>query len=456
MSSFRPARPVSSLSKTSTNLTATIDDLALIFTSETPSLEPSSHLTCCCQEECENYQAWQAMKLRVDNQLTLSASVGHALLQRYYQLKENQSFLKSNEEDSDTQITELLRAKHSLEKQFNQALANSEANESSLESLHQELEEAHATIDRLLISNTKYVDLEGRLEKVSRERDDIQQERDFESQRARSAESRLVTTKDKIEKLHLEVQRLKDELKQKSALKMESTSSVVQTAKSQARTLYHKLGSSSTIESVKLTQSLEALSRHNDSLKQHNKELEILLAESREELNSLRQEVEERQVNTPMRPTLESKEIQERKELSGSHLERDSSLIDTTHVAVESKIEHHSRVNVRSQVSLKTTKSTRVISSQLFFLVGMTSYWFYCAKAFLNTMTEYGSRPGLVGFLLPGILSFTLLRNATSVQNPGFLHKPIMVDIATFIGTLCCTFVGWWVISMIEEFGSQN
>lgn len=138
------------------------------------------------------------------------------MLQRYYQLKENQSFLKSNEEDSDTQITELLRAKHSLEKvtsnsyfldtsrnirfsqQFNQALANSEANESSLESLHQELEEAHATIGRLLISNTKYVDLEGRLEKVSRERDDIQQERDFESQRARSAESRLVTTKDKI------------------------------------------------------------------------------------------------------------------------------------------------------------------------------------------------------------------------------------------------------------------
>lgn len=61
------------------------------------------------------------------------------------------------------------------------------------------------------------------------------------------------------------------------------------------------------------------------------------------------------------------------------------------------------------QTSLIYSKRDNFLKS--FFLIGIFSYWLYCLKFIWLASAKYGSRPGLVGFLLPGVLSFILVQN---------------------------------------------
>ena len=74
---------------------------------------------------------------------------------------------------------------------------NSEVTEVSNKTLLQELQDAKVTISRLSSHHARSAGWETRLSAATKERDDMQQERDFESQRARLAESRFAALKDK-------------------------------------------------------------------------------------------------------------------------------------------------------------------------------------------------------------------------------------------------------------------
>lgn len=80
---------------------------------------------------------------------------------------------------------------------LNQALVNNEVTEVSTKTILHELQEARATISRLTTHHARSVGWETRLSSAIQERDDMQQERDSESSRARLADSRLATTKDR-------------------------------------------------------------------------------------------------------------------------------------------------------------------------------------------------------------------------------------------------------------------
>ncbi|KAJ4479042.1 hypothetical protein J3R30DRAFT_3702071 [Lentinula aciculospora] len=309
-SDSRPITPETPSANTLDELTNTIDDLTLALNnfSRVPSPEPPSLMSCCCQrEECDNFKAWQAIKSKLENRLILSAEIGQALLQRheaYVRRHENCSLNEGhscNGEDGDIRLSELIKEKHALEKRLTQALVNNEVTEVSSKTLLQELQEARTMISRLSASHAKSIGWETRLSSVMRERDDMQQERDFESQRARLAESRFAALKDKTSKLHSEVRRLQDELEQKRLLRMESTASLLQDARSRIQTLHATLGSPSTSESAEFTKVLESLVNDNEGLKRDNAELQTLLAESRDDLHALQQEVEEQRANMLMK-----------------------------------------------------------------------------------------------------------------------------------------------------------
>ena len=69
--------------------------------------------------------------------------------------------------------------------------------ELSSKTILNELQEARTTISRLTASNARSVGWENRLSATLKEKDDMQQERDSESNRAKLAESRLAAMKDK-------------------------------------------------------------------------------------------------------------------------------------------------------------------------------------------------------------------------------------------------------------------
>ncbi|KIK64794.1 hypothetical protein GYMLUDRAFT_56777 [Collybiopsis luxurians FD-317 M1] len=314
----RPITPESPLTSSLDDITNTIDDLTLALNnfSRVPSPEPPTNLTCCCQrEDCENFKAWQETKSRLESRLVLSAEIGQALLQRheaYVRRHEvgwalhcsiNEDTSSSGEDGDSRRLSELQREKNALEKRLTQALVNNEVSEVSSKTLHQELQEARNTISRLSASNAKSIGWETRLSVAAKERDDMQQERDFESQRARLAESRFAALKEKTSKLQSEMRRLQDELEQRRLLRMESTESLVQDAKTRIQILQASIGSPSTLsENSELTKVLESLVDDNEGLKRDNAELQALLTESRDDLHALQQEVEEQRANIPINP----------------------------------------------------------------------------------------------------------------------------------------------------------
>ncbi|KAF5371188.1 hypothetical protein D9758_004215 [Tetrapyrgos nigripes] len=300
----RPMTPETNLANSLDIVTNNIDDLTLALAnfSRLSSPEPSSALTCCCgRSDCENTLAWQAKKSRLESRLTLSAEVGQALLQRheaYVRQHEgyfdNQAANDDDEQDHlDSRVSELLKEKRALERRLTQALVNNEVTEVSSKTLLQELQEARTTISRLSASHAKSVGWETRLSAAMKEKDDMQQERDFESQRARLAESRFAALKERTLKLQADVRRLQDELEEKRQHRLEMSESILQDARSRIESLNTKIGSLAVEENSEITSILESLVDDNEGLKKDNAELQTLLTESRDELHAAQQELEE-------------------------------------------------------------------------------------------------------------------------------------------------------------------
>ncbi|KAJ3832218.1 hypothetical protein F5878DRAFT_666775 [Lentinula raphanica] len=300
--------------------TKTIEQLTYAFSSGIAPLESPSMPACCCQHnDCPNYEAWQKMKLRLEERLLLTVGgnitlpgrksidfnldIGHELLQRHQELSQN--FRRKAEgqesptgtEQSRTRVSELIEEKQRLEKQLNQALVMSEVTEASSETLHQELKDARQTIAHLTVDNAKYTKLEARLLEVTKERDDLKQEREIESAKAKRTEQDIVQLHLKNSKLRSEIQQLQEELEQRDAHQKEYKGSLVQSTRAQIHRLYAKFSLTAASESIELKKSVEALCEHNEELMQYNRELEGFLVDARDEIHALRQEIEEQGIN---------------------------------------------------------------------------------------------------------------------------------------------------------------
>lgn len=116
----------------------------------------------------------------------------------------------------DARVAELLKEKVVLEKvrlsypfwirmpvltalvqRLTQTFLNNEVAEASNKTLLHELEEARSTVSRLSAHQARTVGLDTRLSAVLQENDDIRQERDSQTQRAKLAEARLTALKDR-------------------------------------------------------------------------------------------------------------------------------------------------------------------------------------------------------------------------------------------------------------------
>ncbi|KAF8627860.1 hypothetical protein AX15_004207 [Amanita polypyramis BW_CC] len=325
----RPATPDTPLTNSLYSPTHTIEDLTSVlaeFSQRVPSPDPPLRLACCCgKEDCESLSNWLATKGRLESRLRLSAEVGQALLQRHEAYvrrhevppKRQASIAKSldsmssdevpaSQEDKDGFVAELLKEKTLLEKRLNQALIHNEVSEVSTKSILRELDEARATISRLTANQARSTGWDVRLSAAMKERDDMQQERDAESQRARLAESRFTALKEKTAKLQTEVRRLQEALELKRVTHMESSESTLQDARMQIQLM--QSGQLSRDEHDELTRVLESLVNDNEILKRDNAELQILLSDCREDLHALQEEVEEqRAIQGPSPRTLKHK-----------------------------------------------------------------------------------------------------------------------------------------------------
>ncbi|KAK0207041.1 hypothetical protein DFS33DRAFT_639709 [Desarmillaria ectypa] len=330
----RPLTPESPLASSLNHATSTIDDLtvALANFSRVPSPEPSLMTCCCGRDDCENANAWFSMKSKLESRLILSAEVGQALLQRHeayvrrqgvsaiisYSCDADEPCLQGSEtsdhddgEEWELKLRALAREKDVLEKRLTQALVNSEVTELSNKTLLQELQEAKTTISRLTAHHARSMGWETRLSSVIKEKDDLQQEREFESQRARLAESRFSALKEKTLKLQADVRRLQDGLQEKRSNRLESSEFILQEARSQLEVLQRAFSHPSISDQTEFTKFLESLVDDNESLKRDNAELQHFLSESREEIHALQEEVEEYRANpiprsgagTPRTPT---------------------------------------------------------------------------------------------------------------------------------------------------------
>ncbi|KIM36107.1 hypothetical protein M413DRAFT_449423 [Hebeloma cylindrosporum] len=304
--STRPMTPESPLTNSLYHATSTIDDLttALANFSRVHSPEPLSSLTCCCgKEECENLKSWLDLKSRLDSRLVLSAEVGQALLQKhaayvrqsernlrtdddpFAEAESVQLKLQSSNDDLHHELEELTKEKAQLEKRLNQALVNNEVTEVSNKTILQELQEAREMISRLTAHHARSVGWDTRLSAAMKERDDMQQERDGETHRARLAESRFAALKEKTAKLQTEVRRLQDSLEEKRHSRLELSETILQDAKSRLDSFRNsQFGVSAKVEEEELTSVLETLD---------------LLTESREDFHALQEELEEQRAIAP-------------------------------------------------------------------------------------------------------------------------------------------------------------
>ncbi|KZP21552.1 hypothetical protein FIBSPDRAFT_931580 [Athelia psychrophila] len=290
--------------------TSTMDDLTMALTNYTHASEPPPPLTCCCgRDECEHTKGWQAFKAKLESRLILSAEVGQALLQKYEASvrrtesgRHRRSISQDTEvdvpEDSpnpkDSEIHELEQANAALEKRLSQALLANEVSDSTHKSALRDLEEAQTSVTRLSAYHARTVGLDTRLMVVMREKDDIQQERDSETQRARVAESRISALKERTTKLQIEVHRLQQDLEQRRQHRLELSEEILQDARSRLQTLQeYQLGRDTLAEENEVTKVLESLVADNENLKRDNAELQNLLSDAREDLRALQEEVGE-------------------------------------------------------------------------------------------------------------------------------------------------------------------
>ncbi|KAJ3770512.1 hypothetical protein FB446DRAFT_790424 [Lentinula raphanica] len=438
------------------DLSETVDELSNAFSSGIAPVDYLQLPPCCCeQEDCTNYQAWLDMKLRLENKLTLTVDIGHALVQRHEELYQRHEELyqrheelyqesgskieesdSSRMEEDHTRISELIEENQVLEKRLNQALLNSEVNEISSENLLRDLQDARQTVTRLTAENTSYASLESSLLKVTNERDDLLQERGVESAKAKRTEQELTSLQVKNSKLHSEVQQLRDELKQRNLYQKEFKGSLLQSAKSQIQKLYAKLSLTTALESTALTKSLEDACAHNEELKQYVRELEHFLVDARDEILALRQDTEQQELRVETRPYTHNNEFR--------------GIFKEDALDVNVKIASGSDSKIRRTPQQSLTILLCDVLSKFFFLVGILSYWFFCAKVTWIAMLKEDQWPGIIGYLLSTTIPFVVVCRVAKKQPRQSLYEATLVNITSFMGASVCVFVGWRIVYEIR------
>ncbi|KZT06528.1 uncharacterized protein LAESUDRAFT_181974 [Laetiporus sulphureus 93-53] len=307
--SSRPPTPDSPMANSLRRATSTIDDLTLALANfsrvASPDL-PNTALCCCGKEDCETSIAWAQWKAQMESKLVLSAEVGQALLERHeayvrrHEAADRSTTTRfgeprSAEEHVDARVAELVKENAVLEKRLTQALVNSEAVESSQRNALEQLQEARSTNKRLTAQHARSVGWENRLAVALQDKDDLQQERDSAAQRAKLAEARINTLKDKCAKLQAQNARLREDLDMQRVHRHELSEDILSDARQRLAQLQQsQLGHAGTLDDAEVTKVLESLVADNEALKRDNAELRNLLAEAREDLRSLQEEVEER------------------------------------------------------------------------------------------------------------------------------------------------------------------
>ena len=110
---------------------------------------------------------------------------------------------------------------------------NNEVSEASNKVVLQELQDTRSNLSRLTTQHTKCVGLESRLARVTTEKEDLQQERDSANQRARVAEARIVSLRDRVSRLQEQLTASHRELDQHRNHRLELSDEISQGARSQ-------------------------------------------------------------------------------------------------------------------------------------------------------------------------------------------------------------------------------
>ncbi|ETW84224.1 hypothetical protein HETIRDRAFT_433142 [Heterobasidion irregulare TC 32-1] len=313
---YHPFSPESPLTSSLFAATSAIDDLtrSLADFSRVSTPEPHTVLTCCCaREDCEYTKAWLVVKSKLENRLILAAEVGQALLQRHEAyirrvqsedqelqppttdvLADSREIDPSSQQELEARVGELVKENAVLEKRFHQALINNEVAESTNKLMSQELQEARVIVGRLSTEHARFVGWDTRVRNLTQEKDDLQQERDNESSRARIAEARLVAMNEKCSKLRSQVHKLQEDLERQYLHRSELSEEILQDTRVRIEQIQHAhSGRVSLTEDDEVTKILQSLVADNEALQKSNVELQTLLADSRESIQALQQEAEE-------------------------------------------------------------------------------------------------------------------------------------------------------------------
>ncbi|KAH8096625.1 hypothetical protein BXZ70DRAFT_945422 [Cristinia sonorae] len=288
--------------------TATIDDLtrALANFSRARSPEPLEIATCCCgREECETSKAWATVKAKLESRLVLSAEVGQALLERHEAyVRRHESYRRaplyteSDTEDVDGRMAALIKENANLQRRLSQALVHSELIETTHQTSLLELKNAKDSLTRLTAQHARSIGVENRLAVATQEKEDLQQERDSATQRARMAEARISSLKEKCSKLRAQVDRLREDLEMQRSHRQELSEEILTDARQRLQQLQQlHLGNTPAHDDSEMTKVLESLVADNEALKRDNAELQNILAETREDMRALQEEIDERRAH---------------------------------------------------------------------------------------------------------------------------------------------------------------
>ncbi|CAG8629265.1 28480_t:CDS:2, partial [Racocetra persica] len=281
--------------------------------SPSPTNRSPVNLQCCCgDEDCPNLAAFLRSIKSVEDQLRLAAEIGQALLQQQgvYQeeIKEYQQKLEHQCARYQQKIAELEDLVHDLEssqrtlslekddatRQKNILENKSDALTEALESsdkrvveLTNELERLDNEVKRLMANHLLGERIEEREEMLSRQLEDLKQELQVSRKAEFAAESKVKKLQAKYDQLCINLEKLEKEQQgsRKSRGKLEAVA-MLRESKSPQQNLNNEANSH-------LIALIKELSSANNKLKSEISEYRDLLSESRNEVSSLQNRIED-------------------------------------------------------------------------------------------------------------------------------------------------------------------
>ena len=206
-------------------------------------------------------------------------------------------------------MAELVREHAALDKRLTQALLNLEIADSSNRALLHELQESRSVVARLSAQSARSTGWEARLRTLEQERDDINEERKAQSARARAAETKSTALTEQcgallpacfdrlltlfLAKLEVQLNALRGERDAFRLSRTEISDEILREARLRLEVLQQSVALNTESHEKEFVQMLESLASENEALKHGSAELQNLLNDSREEIRTLREEVEE-------------------------------------------------------------------------------------------------------------------------------------------------------------------